>query len=439
MLRKLFARPVCLFVAVLLLSTSFLQAAHSQHPRFDTIRDRIETRNYPSVFGAWGQFGFPAVVDRTDLSPHQQMALYDVHWGSWGIYYLPSDNGAIAVGDNINLINGLNRQRWTLHNNPNAVFLAAFLMHALLPSYLSPDSIYWIRDDNGAPIVLDQEGYLLCDFTHPGMQQIIIGQAVMAAESGLYDGVFFDWWTEDYPILHGYRTLDEEVSARVNILRGIRDKVHPDFLIVVNANNRMIPQSAPYVNGVFMETFSDMGIGYSLPSLAHLERALLWHVENLRTPRLICLEGNTQALPLLQLRSPEVQQWMRLFTTMSLTHTDGSVLYSFAPGHEHVWYDFWDADLGQPVGPKMQHYLVDGSRYAGLYLREFTNGWALYNRSGVSANIELPDVTVAISTGKYDYIHTVPSMDGEIFLKSHATRVHPRGSLTTSWAKIKAQ
>ena len=438
MLRKLFARSVCLFVAVLLLSTSFLQVANTQHPRFDTIRDRIESRNYPSVFGAWGHLYDPPVVDRDDLSRHQQMALYDVHWGSWGVYYLPSDNGAIAVGDNIDIINGLNRQRWTLHNNPNAVFLAALLVQEVYPTYLSADSPYWVRDANGKPISAAWRGHWLCDFTHPDMQQMIIDQAVMAAESGLYDGIFFDWWHENFAVLHGYRTLDEEVSARVNILRGIRDKVHPDFLIVVNANDRMIPQSAPYVNGVFMETFPDMGIGYSLPLLTHLERALLWHVENLRTPRIICLEGNTQALPLLQLQSPEIQQWMRLFTTMSLTHTDGSVLFTFAPGHEHVWYDFWDADLGQPVGPKT-HYLVDGSRYAGLYLREFTNGWALYNRSGVSANIELPDVTVAISTGKYDYIHTVPSMDGEIFLKSHATRVHPRELLTTSWAKLKAK
>ena len=76
------------------------------------------------------------------------------------------------------------------------------------------------------------------------------------------------------------------------------------------------------------------------------------------------------------LDSPRNLQWMRLWTAMSLTHSDGYVLFTLGadlnhshtyemwPGHseehaqgkrhshqqQHYWYDFWDADLGRPVG-----------------------------------------------------------------------------------------
>ena len=75
---------------------------------------------------------------------------------------------------------------------------------------------------------------------------------------------------------------------------------------------------------------------------------------------------------------------MRLFTTMSLTLSDGYALYT--TGHfyqEHFWHPFWDADLGQPIGLTTQRYQED---IEGLYIREFTNGWAVYNRSGKAAN-----------------------------------------------------
>ena len=70
--------------------------------------------------------------------------------------------------------------------------------------------------------------------------------------------------------------------------------------------------------------------------------------------------------------SPNNRRWMRVFTTMSLTHSDGYVMYNtwtgaipgpdpdaiypWGPGHEHFWYPFWDANLGRPIGPKAQQY-----------------------------------------------------------------------------------
>ena len=90
---------------------------------------------------------------------------------------------------------------------------------------------------------------------------------------------------------------------------------------------------------------------------------------------------------------------MRAFTTLSLTHSDGYVLYTDgtrfvdpqAAHHAHIWFDFWDADLGQPIGEKAQLY----ENRDGLFIREFTNGWAVYNRSGSTQRIRLPEQATA--------------------------------------------
>lgn len=85
------------------------------------------------------------------------------------------------------------------------------------------------------------------------------------------------------------------------------------------------------------------------------------------------------------------------------------------PHHAHIWYDFWDADLGYPVGEKAQLY----ENQAGLFIREFTNGWAVYNRSGKDQDIQLPEVGSGWASGvKNKRWHTVPDLDGEIYLRS---------------------
>ena len=71
--------------------------------------------------------------------------------------------------------------------------------------------------------------------------------------------------------------------------------------------------------------------------------------------------------------------------------------------------------LGQPVGPKAQLYKdIDG-----LFIREFTNGWAVYNRSGQAQTISLPESATAVGNGNLRSAVTflLPDLDGEIYLK----------------------
>jgi hypothetical protein len=109
---------------------------------------------------------------------------------------------------------------------------------------------------------------------------------------------------------------------------------------------------------------------------------------------------------------------MRLFTTLSATHSDGYVLFGDAnampsPDHLHNWYAFWDADLGTPVGAAAVAAQADG-----LFIREFSRGWAVFNRSGRPQTVTVGEPTRSAATGTVGREHVVPDLDGDILLRS---------------------
>ena len=95
------------------------------------------------------------------------------------------------------------------------------------------------------------------------------------------------------------------------------------------------------------------------------------------------------------------------------------VLFYDGPNHAHNWYDFWDAELGRPVGPRAVFYqTLKGVSIDGLFIREYTNGFAVYNRSGRERLIKLPENVSGFSSGVKDKLwHTIPDLDGAIYLK----------------------
>jgi hypothetical protein len=80
--------------------------------------------------------------------------------------------------------------------------------------------------------------------------------------------------------------------------------------------------------------------------------------------------------------------------------------------HNHNWYSFWDADLGLPISIKRKVL----NNIDGLFIREFTNGYVVYNRSGTSQIISLGNEFRAVSTGLIAISHEVNNLDGEIYL-----------------------
>ncbi len=404
-------------------------------PLLPPVRERIENRTFPSVFQAWDH-----VVGLDSLTEDQRVALHDLHFSpyfglSWAITTRePAEGLATSLAGSLSNARQTHQRRIDL--NPNMIFLLTIDLHShFTDDAFPPNSDFWLKDENGE-IARRVSGSPLINFLKPEVQDLIVKRIVAAEKCGFYDGVMFDGFNHNGTGFVGrehYPVSDEEIiSANLNIFRSVRSSVRDDFLILINTNRSKATRYTAYINGTFMETGSDNEYlfespgGYVHEGLAEIESTLLWSEQNLRPPQINCLEG--WGIPTEPPDSPENRRWMRVFTTMSLTHSDGYVMYNtgmgavrvcddcpypWGPGHEHWWYSFWDADLGRPIGQKAQQY----QNIPGIFIREFTNGWAVYNRSGNAQTISLPQLTAGISSSKRSTTHLLPDLDGEIYLK----------------------
>ena len=385
------------------------------------IQDRIQNRSLPSTVRTWGL----ETVNQLHLSRLDRISYHDIYWDRRpsALSFESTPQGYQLKGD---IATAIGRREKLLSRNPNMLFLRTIRQRdAEINHHYPEDWPYWLRDEEGNLIqgsVREPDGSVrkpdvyLIDMTHPGLQDIIVQQAIAVSKCGFYDGIFFDWWIEG-AVLAGFRTDEEEREARISILKRIRANVPDDFLIVCNLGHQR-PLAAPYINGGFLENVADdLENGYTRAEIIEIETHLIWREENLREPQINCLQGT--GIPTEPYESPTNKRWMRLFTTMSLTLTDGYVHFLIGiPGqHVHFRYPFLDVDLGQPVSPTAQRY----QEVEGLYIREFTNGWAAYNRTGEIQTISLPasatPVSDRIDSGP-STTHQLPNLDGEIYLKA---------------------
>ena len=396
-------------------------------PLLPSARERIESRTFPSIFQAWDD-----AIGPDHLTAEQRNVLHDLHWHprfetiQWDITPDASTTGvATTLTGDLDRAHEVRQRR--LNQNPNMIFLggAANTAHPTVDRF-PPDSDLWLRDANGE-IFRKPDGKLLIDFVKPEFQDLFIKQIVAFDRCGLYDGVMLDEFHSHgtgFSGRHFYPYTDEEIiQAYTNIFQTIRSQVRDDFLIIINANDTKPTRYAEFINGAFMEIAEDYPGGYSRPWLITLEDTLSWNEANLREPQINCFRGD--GIGAEPPDSPNNLRWMRVLTTLSLTHSDGYVMYttgyrdfsSELPGHAHLWYDFWNADLGRPVGPKAQTY----QNVDGLFSREFTNGWAVYNRSGTAQTITLPASATPVSdrgNSTASMNHLLPDLDGEIYLST---------------------
>ena len=401
----------------------------------DPIRPRIENRELPSVFQACQD-----IINLPKLSWEERLAYHDLFFcrSTFGWTWTPTPDGnLILMGDSEEATIGTDRMR---AQNPNLLLLTSIEYYVAGRDEYPEDWPYWYRDSSGKRLELMGWDQYAIDFTHPAVQEMVIQQAIEIAKCGVFDGIAIDHWTSTLR-LKGI-SLEEHHAARDRIIQGIREAGGENFLILVTTTDMTIPRHAEYINGLFMETIEDYEGGYTYEGLSHIENTLLWAEKNLREPQINCLAG--RGVTSEPLDSPRNIQWMRLWTTMSLTHSDGYVLFTLGsdlnhhhtyemwPGHadehahgkphthqqQHYWYDFWDANLGQPVGgdeTKGQFY----EDRDGLFIREFTNGWAVYNRSGKAQEVEFSEAVSGWDSGvENQRSHVLPDLDGEIYLKA---------------------
>ena len=336
------------------------------------IQERVESQSKPSFF-LWGK-----IPNRQDLSEVERFSLADLYMRLFGLglrFQFVNEHWHL-----VGLLDEAKAQRDALLAvNPNMIFIHGISFRAEFPEMLPEDWQHWIRDENGQRVRVASDYYTayLIDFTHSDVQEMIVEKALAVRNCGLYDGIFFDWWNESASILNGYRSYESVLHAREIVIRRVREAVGEDFLILVNPNRSKPLRSAPYINGLFMESGRDTPHGYTYAGLQEIEDTLLWAEENLRHPQVNILEGwgvivpsdETLALPTADNKPvewsrvvytrPDHQEnirWARLFTAMSLIFSDGYI--SFYNGYfddERVdagnyYYDFYDANLGRPVG-----------------------------------------------------------------------------------------
>ena len=405
-------------------------------PLLPLVKERIENRSFPSVFQAWND-----VVGLDHLTWEQRNVLHDLFFNSsLGLNWyttLAEPTYGVAIQRAGYLDGARETRQRRLAQNPNMIFLPEVRLyhHDTLEAF-PPDSDFWLRDAQGQ-IIRNANNEYLINFLKPKVQKLLIKRIIALERCGLYDGVYLDgflrngtgFWGRE----HHHATDEEIIQAFLNIFRDVRSQVRDDFLILINANRTKATRYTKYINGTFMETTSDkLGGnpgGYTRGGLYEIEDTLTWSEENLRSPQINCLEG--WGIPTEPPDSPNNRRWMRVFTTMSLTHSDGYVMYNtgtgsipgpdpdviypWGPGHEHFWYPFWDADLGRPISLKAQRY----KDIPGLFIREFTNGWAVYNRSGAAQTITLSASATPVSDRGQtvaSLTHLLPDLDGEIYL-----------------------
>ena len=410
------------------------------------VEERISTRSFPSVW----QFGYPIWNEDTpywdrfndpELFAYHDLVVLDfILYPSYLDFYhkdwegstsLRSEPYGLATDIIIDVERTKARYDYYHSRNPNFVYLLGWTFYAEKSAAFPDDDFYWMLDAEGNRIEWGNPDSFIVNFLNPEVQEIIIEQAVGIASCGIFDGIHIDQFTRDGAgVIHRGRApvSDAEIrEALVHIFSEIRDRVPDDFLIMVNSGTEV--QSAPvsfteYINGIQLHSVRDRGKPYDVDYLMEIEGTLLWAENNLRSPQINGVEGFG-----LETEHPNGlnnQKWMRVLTTLTLTHSNGFIVYNIGASYSseplhaeegHYWYDFYDADLGRPVGgAETKGQLYDNRD--GVFIREFTNGWAVYNRSGKEQQIQLPESTTGFSSGIKADSHTLADLDGEIYLKA---------------------
>jgi len=354
-----------------------------------SIARRISARDFPSVFQAWSPADNLPNKDRWAT-----MALHDLVWHGPGGFGLVWDTNPVGLAEAFtpeSIEAGRKIRRKLLDMNPNIILIAEIRYRDAHPNFLPEGHRWWKRDKEGDLVKGWGEGGFICmDFANPEFRKHVAKRAGAAVQSGVFDGVMLDWWSDD--------------EHRLALVKTVREAIGDKYLIIANTNDRTAPQSASYINGYFMECTRSK----TIDDWRRIEITLEWAEKNLRQPRVNCLETWYH-------NSREELNLMRATTTLALTHSDGYCLFSDpnplpTGDHRHNWYPFWDKNLGKPVSNGV-------TRSDGTIVREFENGTVVYNPMG-NKNVEVvfSENRRSVATGLSSGRHKLACPDGDIYL-----------------------
>lgn len=268
------------------------------------VRERIENRTFPSIaLPTWSlvhetetskwltQSEDPDIF--YDVATKHDIFIYSPSFGlNWRLTPTePTEALSTRLFGHIEGIVEKHQIRFG-QRNPNMLFLPSIRLHNLVDlDDLPPDSEFWLRDADGQIIknIGAPWGEHTLDILNPELQQILIERVVGVAECGLFNGVLFDAFIRYHRSSYDkYLGIDGEVvvEAYITILKGIRERVREDFLILVNANLGEFPQFSEFINGSLMEMLKDLPDGYTYKRIIEIEDTLSWHEKHLREPRI---------------------------------------------------------------------------------------------------------------------------------------------------------
>jgi hypothetical protein len=372
---------------------------------------RLANRAFPSVFQAWN----PAENLKGE-DPLDTAARHDLLFNGPEFFKLAWDHAYQGLATSFtpsSVKEGLEQRKSLLERNPNMILILEIRYrdawgNALPKGYeeawkkanrgewrgfLPADHKWWKRGADGQIVKGWKEGgFLQLDFANPEYQEQVATQCEAAVKSGVVDGVMLDWWEDD--------------ADRLALVKAIRRRIGGDALVVVNSNDRPIPRTAAFVNGLFMECYRSK----TSEDWRRITETLAWAEKNLRAPRVNCLETWYH-------KSRADDNLMRATTAISLVLSDGYCLFSDpnplpTPDHLHDWYPFWERRLGKAQATGV-------TRPDGAMVREFDRGTAAYNPMGNQpVTLTFAETRCSRSTGKRARTHTLNPCDGDLFLKT---------------------
>ncbi len=376
----------------------------------ESILHRVDKKAQPAVFQAWNPIDMPTVPLESNRDRVAAAAKHCLMWEEpvsqlgYGVELVlgavwDDQHGGLATRfTEDSAQQALANRQAMLDINPNMVFLLEVRWRNAPGSFLPEDSEFWLRNPDGSRKLGWDNGpepYFLLNPDNPAFAENIARQCKIAVDSGIYDGVMFDW------------------DGHMPIVRAVRKRLGDDALIIVNIHDRIDEANAygKMINGAFME-LAPPGPGYSGRTLGTWEstrKALHAFEEIFREPQINCLEAWGDRADLRR---------MRAITTLGLTHSDGYVLYADpnplkTPDHLHDWYEFWDAPIGKAIAERIE-------RKDGAFSRKFERGTVVYNPLG-NGEVELTfdQPMKRISDGSTAKDFSLQEADGDIFLSAN--------------------
>lgn len=379
-------------------------AANGATSKLPTPAERMQKRDFPSVYQAWNPLDMPERYPQDTIEQRiAAAAKHDLLWEEpvsqlgfktplvLGLEWAGKHAGESTSWDPTSLAQAKKNRAALLKINPAMITLMEIRWRDAPGSYLPEDSPWWKRNADGSRVLGWDNGpepYYMLNYEHPGFIAHVGEQARIAVESGVYDGVMLDW------------------SGYLPIVESVRKAVGRDPIIIVNIHDDIHDgeKYAHLINGAFMECDPEPG---KLCGWDKMGRALRYYESAFLEPRVNALEGWGDRKDLKR---------MRAVTTMGLTQSDAYVLYGdpnplATPDHLHDWYEFWDAKLGKPIAKGFQW--ADGS-----WRRDYSGGTAIYNPYGnQSVKVEFDSKRTRASDGSRARSFTLDAADGDIFLR----------------------